>query len=311
MAFRLAPCCEIARTGATVKADELSHIKRLALLAMFAGEPLLGDLVLKGGNVIDLVYDIASRSSADLDFSIEHDFPHDKLEAVRQAVERALESTFSAEGYHVTDVRLQELPPEVSPDVRHFWGGYRIEFKVLPESVYQAFRGQPQQLSRRALECGAHGRKTFSIDVSKFEYCRPRVARELGGQTIYVYTPGMLVMEKLRAICQQMPEYLTIVHKATSTARARDFFDIVAIMKHVRIDVASTDSLELARNIFQAKAVPLSLIGRIPEYRDFHRLDFPSVQITVKPGVTLRDFDYYFDFVVDHCVAPLETLWKV
>jgi hypothetical protein len=311
MAFRLAPCCEIAPTGATVKADELSHIKRLALLAMFSGEPLLSDLVLKGGNVIDLVYDIASRSSADLDFSIERDFPHDNLEAVRQAVERALESTFSAEGYHITDVRLQELPPEVSPDLRHFWGGYRIEFKVLQESVYQTFHGQPQELSRRALECGPHGRSTFSIDISKSEFCRGRIARELGGQTIYVYTPGMLVMEKLRAICQQMPEYLAIVHKTTSTARARDFFDIVAIMKHIRLDVTSAESLELARNIFKAKAVPLFLIGRIPEYRDFHRLDFPSVQSTVKPGATLKDFDYYFDFVVANCVAPLKTLWEV
>jgi hypothetical protein len=294
-----------------VKADELSHIKRLALLAMFSGEPLLGDLVLKGGNVIDLVYDIASRSSADLDFSIEHDFPHDKLEAVRQAVDRALESTFSAEGYRITDVRLHELPPEVSPDVRSFWGGYRVEFKVLQESVYQTFSDRPQELSRRALECGPHGRTTFSIDVSKFEFCRGRVARELGGQTIYVYTPAMLVIEKLRAICQQMPEYLAIVHKATSTARARDFFDIFAIMKYVRIDVTSAENLELARNIFQAKSVPLFLIGRIPEYRDFHRLDFPSVQNTVKPSVKLKDFDYYFDFVVDNCVAPLETLWKV
>jgi hypothetical protein len=53
--------------------------------------------------------------------------------------------------------------------------------------------------------------------------------------------------------------------------------------------------------------VNLSLLRKIDHYREFHRIDYPAVAATVKPGVTLREFDYYVDFVVGE-VRKLEPL---
>src|SRR5437867_2298452 len=63
-----------------------------------------------------------------------------------------------------------------------------------------------------------HGRK-FRVEISKHEYCEGKIQATLDGHTIYVYTEEMCVVEKLRAICQQMPGY----GKTNPTPRARDF----------------------------------------------------------------------------------------
>ncbi len=62
--------------------------------------------------------------------------------------------------------------------------------------------------------------------------------------------------------------------------------------------MANHENLELVRLVFAAKRVPLSLIGKIKDFHDFHRPDFESVMDTVKPGVVLREFDFYFNFVL-------------
>ena len=62
-------------------------------------------------------------------------------------------------------------------------------------------------------------------------------------------------------------------------------------------------------NIFLVKRVPLRLLGEMGEFRDYHRKDFAAVQDTVKPGVKLRDFDFYFDYVLERCKL-LESLWN-
>lgn len=48
---------------------------------------------------------------------------------------------------------------------------------------------------------------------------------------VFVYTTEMLVAEKLRAICQQMPEYGPVVKRSwPGAARARDFLDIQTLI---------------------------------------------------------------------------------
>ena len=51
--------------------------------------------------------------------------------------------------------------------------------------------------------------------------------------------------------------------------------------------------------IFAAKKVPLSYVKKISDQREFHRADFDSVQDTVRSGVELREFDFYFDYVME------------
>jgi hypothetical protein len=49
------------------------------------------------------------------------------------------------------------------------------------------------------------------------------------------------------------------------------------------------------------------LISKIPEYREFHKQDWPAVEVTVSGNV--GEFDFYFDFVVNQ-TSLLESLWE-
>ena len=53
--------------------------------------------------------------------------------------------------------------------------------------------------------------------------------------------------------------------------------------------------------MFGVKRVGLNLIASIGDFGDYHRQDFAAVRDTVKPGVDLKDFYFYFDYVVAKC----------
>jgi hypothetical protein len=140
------------------------------------------------------------------------------------------------------------------------------------------------------------------VDLSKHEYCAPKVPTELDHYTIYVYTPEMIAAEKVRAICQQMPEYSPMRHPGSP--RARDFYDIHMLAKTADVDLSA--HIDLVRHVFAAKEVPLNLLTRVADQREFHRPDWPAVVASV--GQRLEEFDFYFDFVLGE-IAKLETLW--
>ena len=93
-----------------------------------------------------------------------------------------------------------------------------------------------------------------------------------------------------------MPDYKL---RLNPNSRARDFFDIYSITQHFSIDPFATENLDLLRNIFAAKKVPLELIRNIVNQKEFHKPDFISVVDTVKPDTKLQTYDFYFDFVVN------------
>jgi len=66
--------------------DNFERIKKLVIIAMFSDDDLMDILVLKGGNAIDTIHNIALRSSIDVDFSIENEFSKDELEAIGQKI---------------------------------------------------------------------------------------------------------------------------------------------------------------------------------------------------------------------------------
>ena len=111
------------------------------------------------------------------------------------------------------------------------------------------------------------------------------------------------------AICQQMDEYREIVKKHRAL-RARDFVDIYEAANYYRIDFTSHDFHNILKKTFAAKRVPLGLLGNLNSVRNVHREDFESVRATVKPDFPLREYDFYFDFVLERC-HRLESLWNV
>jgi predicted nucleotidyltransferase component of viral defense system len=280
---------------------DLAKVRRLTITAMFSDDSLMEQLVLKGGNALSLVYGLGARTSLDVDLSIDGDFAD--FEDARIRIVRTLQKRFGAAGYAVFDERFERRPAVEDPRADKEWGGYILEFKLIEEQKHRELQSDIDASRRNALVTGPLQRKTFTIDFSKYEFCRGKAEAQLDDYTIYVYTPEMIVIEKLRALCQQMPEYKRRLKKA---GRARDFYDIFILITQAHVDLSGRENLELARNVFAAKDVPLELIQRIAETKEQHRPDWPSVQASV--AGSLKSFDDYFSFVVEQTQA-LKSLW--
>jgi hypothetical protein len=250
----------------------------------------LKKLVLKGGNALRLIYGFGSRSSLDIDVSIEEDFTD--LEDVKRRLSEALSTRFKFSDLHVFDFSFELRPSIQAPGDR--WGGYQVLFKLIELEKHKAFEGNLESIRRNALIIGPEQMRKFAIDLSKYEYCIGKKEVELEGFSIYVYTTAMIAVEKLRAICQQMESYPIKKHRQP---RARDFYDIHVIAGEGKTDLVSLENWDLIGLVFAAKDVPVSLLWQIEDEREFHRVDWPAVQASVS-GV-LKDFDFYFDFVVE------------
>ncbi|HUP63034.1 MAG TPA: nucleotidyl transferase AbiEii/AbiGii toxin family protein [Thermoanaerobaculia bacterium] len=280
---------------------DLTEVRRIAITAMFADDFLLDRVVLKGGNALSLVYGVGTRTSLDLDFSIEADFP-DPIDA-RERIFRSLRARFDSAGYVVFDETFGPRPAVAKAAQSPRWGGYRVEFKLINRELFDRLHRDVDALRRRSLVIGPAQMRIFTIDLSRYEYCEPKREFELDDFIIYVYTPEMIAVEKVRAICQQMPEYELNAHHHP---RARDFYDIALVIEECSASFAPPEIHQLVRDIFAAKEVPLSLIGRIDMHREFHRADWPKVELAVAQRLLV--FDDYFDFVVAE-TAKLQPLW--
>ncbi len=285
--------------------ETLDMIKRTAIVAMFADDDLMDILVLKGGNAMDIVHKLNSRASVDLDFSTE-DFD---CATVGPKVERAIQATFELDGYLAFDIKMTARPGKMPDELAAFWGGYLVEFKLISLHRANAVGREIEIMRREAIRLGEGTR--FTIDISRHEFIEGKEEHELEGYRIYVYSPEMIVCEKLRAICQQMPEYAKIIQRnSPGNQRARDFIDIEALVQRFAIDLAGERAKHLVREGFSIKRVPLQYLGKIHDTRDFHALGYEEVKAAMRPGVPVEPFDYYFDFVVEQC-KKLEPLWNV
>lgn len=263
-------------------------VRRVAIRAMAEAGREIGLLVLKGGNALAIVYGIGGRTSLDLDYSLASDFADVRIAEERIAAHLA--ASFRDAGFSVFDVRFLLRPPEPEAE---WWGGYEVQFKLSPA----ADAGLDLEARRRtATVVGLAQERIFKIQISRHEYVGDALEEEVDGVPIAVYSPALLAAEKLRAICQQMPEYPYTHHRR---ARARDFFDIRSICQESSVDLASSGNVALVAKVFAAKKVPLDLLTRIEGSREFHRPDWPAVQGAVRS--LEGGFDLYFDFVVEVC----------
>ena len=127
------------------------------------------------------------------------------------------------------------------------------------------------------------------------EYCESFEKITVKSVKIKVYSKPLLVLEKLRAICQSHPDYK---YRMTQSNRARDFYDIEQIYNKVlnegKIDVFFKELSKHIEKVFEAKNVPLSLIDSCLNNDDFLKLQeigWQEVQSTVK-GLN-QNFSYY------------------
>jgi hypothetical protein len=108
-----------------VDLEKLNRIKRLAIVALFSDDDLMDCLVLKGGNALDIVYDIADRASLDLDFSTDRSFRPEEVQVLGQKIRTVLSETFRAQGFEAFDIRFKEVPESPAAAQPDFWGDIR------------------------------------------------------------------------------------------------------------------------------------------------------------------------------------------
>ncbi len=282
---------------------DLSEIRKLIIVSIASDDMLMERLVLKGGNALELVHRIGGRASLDLDYSMEDDF--DDLGDVKARLFRALRDRFDSVGMVVFDYEFERRPATKSVEQGVTWGGYTAEFKLISRERSRALAGNIDAMRRESEISGSDQRRKFTIDISKFEYCVGKQRTLVDSYDCFVYTPTMIGAEKLRAICQQMPGYPQRRHPAP---RARDFYDIHAVVEHAGVDFSARDTMEMVRHMFSVKEVPLGLLADLAGHREFHRPSWPAVELAVKGPV--QPFDFYVDFVQAEA-AKLHPLWVV
>ena len=294
--------------SATGQLEFIESVKLQVIVAILADDVLCDRLVLKGGNLLSFGFQLSNRASKDIDVSIDGDFK--SSDELGSRVKHCLAREFEKIQLEVFDFTFKEVPSYISEDIRTFWGGYKCEFKLISKAHVTVNQPQMDILRRKAVVLRTDGSTIFKIDFSRHEYCGDKQEFNVGGYTIFGYSPRLFVAEKLRAICQQMPEYASVIHRTRqSSSRARDFVDIHAIVEHYMLDFTDVGFHNIVLSVFQKKKVPMHLLGLIEKSKEHHAIDFQSVKDTVPLTFDLREFEFYFDYVCSK-VNYLKTLWN-
>lgn len=284
---------------------DLEWLRKQFLIALAGDDDLFEILVLKGGNALSLVHNIGNRASLDIDYSMEGEA--EDVQNLGKLIFNALRDRLGPRGFVIFDESFSLHPKNPTDKSDPRWGGYSAEFKVAQQEMYTRLDGNLDKIRKEALSISgdAQGKRTFSIQISKYEFCKEKEEAELDeGYLCYVYTLEMIAAEKLRSICQQMNEY---EKRTYATARARDFYDLYALITDGGVEFSEEGVQEIIRVVFSTKEVPLKLLNKVKKYYDFHKSDWPAVQNSI-PSTRSQEYDFYFDFVVGE-IKKLETLW--
>lgn len=277
----------------------IDDIKKMTLRALMSDEILMQGLVLKGGNALQLAYDITSRGSIDIDFSMEKEFSEEDFGRLTRVFKDYLNKEFNKAGLVVFDVKFIEKPKQGSiPE----WKGYLLEFKLIEKKEYDKFNGEIESIRRHSIKVKDQSTR-YTVDISSYEYTQGAKLKDIDGLILRVYTPEMILVEKIRALCQTMKEYKEIVTSANPKKRARDLYDIWKInesFSNLKIDK------ELFQNIFAAKQVPMAFLNKLEDLREHNRSDWDVVKQTINTSEDLKHYDFYFDYLLD-LVAPFIT----
>ena len=283
--------------------DTINKIKIIIAKSLASDDELLEMLILKGGNAISLGYGLSDRPSYDLDYSLEDDF--EDVEEVSQRLKKLIEDGFAVNGYVMFDFEFKDKPKTQSQNM-DFWGGYNVTFKLITNEEFKRINYDLNEArSKYAIKLNPGGSPKFSIDISKFEYIdKHKVAKDLDGVQLYIYAPELIVAEKLRAICQKLPEYTTDILKQKAPnhekARARDFYDIYILTQYFPFKHDTLDFIDTLKHVFDAKRVPYEYMKRVRGMYETHRQDFESLKATITDKEAKeKGFDFYFDYTME------------
>lgn len=262
------------------------EVIRECVVALFQDEVLERTLVLKGGTALHLIEKIDTRLSTDVDFSA-----CEKITSPSEyfkRVEVALSTHFSTIGLVVFDASHAQKPRDRAARHPEFWGGWSFEFKLLP---VQKNTGNIESQRRNALMPEGSNSTRIRFDVSEHEYCGSVQRVQIGGSQVVSYTGELLVAEKIRAICQQHPDY----PYGRKKDRVRDYYDVYQLVKKYRSPEFYGRLKAEIPKVFEAKHVEFILMARIfePSFIAYQKSHFSLIEATVKGAP--EPFEFYVE----------------
>ena len=279
---------------------DYKQIRKLAIQSLYLNDDLSDILVLKGGNALSIL-ELTRRGSYDLDFSLfECTLDDAQLE---DRFKTAIYNHFEENDFKIIKFDFTKKPKKEIAPMTFMWGGYAIEFKFIKLDKYNELTKNTSPKTVKSAYAQEYVNMTGTndpvlIELSKGEYCKTYNEKVFEDITLKIYSPWMIILEKLRALCQQMDEY---PKRKNSSQRARDFFDIYttaqAYVYNVTSDKDKEDLKELFKNIFEIKEVDISLLEKLDDYKEFHRSSFQKVidSVAQDERADLKDYDFYFD----------------
>lgn len=268
----------------------IDDVIQISLTAIYKEDTFNQNLYLKGGQAIRLLENIRTRFSADIDFSVQNKI-NDQDEFFNQ-IKDTLYIEFSNNELHLFDFNFTRKPKVKSEGTPDFWGGWQVEFKL----IYDSKKFKKLEIQRReALIPSGCQSSIINIDISEYEYCNSIETVKLETVIVKTYSRTLIVLEKIRAICQQHPTYIL----KGNDSRARDFYDIEKLWQKVLREKNQVVFINECRkhigHVFKAKEVPLDIMEFIFE-ETFIELQKQAWE-TVKNSVSERidDFEYYVE----------------
>lgn len=249
-------------------------------------EPMLSkQLFLKGGSAMRIFDNLTSRLSIDADFSIKNTI--DEEQNFFKAIELTVNKHFQKFNYDTIDFKWERKPKTKNVNKPDWWGGWSCEFKLL---LYTHREKSLTEKRRNALIPEGANSSKIIVEISEHEYCGKKRTKSINGVKINGYSRELLVLEKIRAICQQHPDY----QYRLSKNRARDFYDIYELVTDADDEFAHRCSVHI-KKVFKAKDVPLELLNVLwnKDFIDGQRRGFIEVKDTVIGKV--YDFDIYVE----------------
>ncbi len=274
---------------------DIDSVIETCLIAIYSNDVLNKKLYLKGGQALRIAYDQKTRLSADADFSMEVGI--EEADPFFDLLRKSLYSEFSNKKFYLFDFKFTKKPKKNKDGAPDFWRGWEVEFKLITKDKM----GDPLDKQRReAIVPEGSESPTIRLDISEFEYCKSIEKIKVKSVEVKVYSQVLIVLEKLRAICQQHPDYKL---KSTTADRARDYYDIERIyykiiQKNGKKDFLLECSKHL-KKVFEAKGVDTQIIKSIFD-ESFVRLQAEGWE-AVKATVNMKtdNFDYYLETLRD------------
>lgn len=253
------------------------HIKEVlenVVVAIFSDAELSKQLVLKGGFAMNLLEKIDERLSTDIDLSYKSGI--DDPKHFSKMIKKALSAQFKKYKYDIIDMTFSKKPKR-NIDKPAWWGGWLCEFKL---SSAKDRKLSDSQRTRQALIPEGVVSSKIEIEISEHEYWGSVHKAKIKRVGINGYSRTMLVVEKIRALCQQHPDY----PYALPRNRTRDIVDIYYLTKdHLTKSFIEECKQELPKS-FAIKEVNESLLDAFfdEDYIEMLRKGFPQVIDTLK-----------------------------